>query len=461
ELNFDKNAFENASSLNAVTSNILLEFTQKTPLNNINIKTFITFIVTKSPVHLVISPENALSWFAKALEQVFVKKIVDKYSKDANNEINDFKIKKFESRHFGFWSLVASWNLEKITREEFASSPYHPAAVRKRIRESEDRDRLKKRIKANLDPKNEFICCINAILDANLDTLLENEPLRNAFKLLRKIDDQYRMDLPSSINEWFLRIWNSSNFLTMDLASPKLNKENFDRSDEIFFNKMICSMRNIILKYQDICLNEVSEETWLIDTIQSFLEAVVSGIFGLSVHSQPDRTIRLKVENIEFEILYVEGASPTLRGKKPQEDAEKLQQLVKLNLDEVLRNIQYCYGEKMNGIIKKKIFDIPLITIQSTQTSLISTISDRKAHPLIRSTRLHYVKIPLRILDQQRGLKLLKMFWEIRNILKINVELWRNILNELEEIIITLLEQRVKLDENIVPFRSFTPGKFQ
>ncbi|CAG8623930.1 1517_t:CDS:2, partial [Scutellospora calospora] len=98
ELNFDKNAFENASSLNAVTSNILWEFTQKTPLNNINIKTFITFIVTKSLVHLVISPENALSWFAKALEQVFVKKIVDKYCEDANNEINEFKIKKIRKR---------------------------------------------------------------------------------------------------------------------------------------------------------------------------------------------------------------------------------------------------------------------------------------------------------------------------------------------------------------------------
>ncbi|CAG8794988.1 15250_t:CDS:1, partial [Racocetra fulgida] len=48
----------------------------------------------KSPVHLIILPENALSWFSKALEQVFIKQVVKKYNKDANNKITDFKLKK-------------------------------------------------------------------------------------------------------------------------------------------------------------------------------------------------------------------------------------------------------------------------------------------------------------------------------------------------------------------------------
>jgi hypothetical protein len=56
-----------------------------------------------------------------------------------------------------------------------------------------------------------------------------------------------------------------------------------------------------------------------------------------------------------------------LKGRKRQEDAEKLQQLIKLNLDELLRNLQHTYGNKINEDIAKKIYDNPLITIQSTR----------------------------------------------------------------------------------------------
>ncbi|CAG8604607.1 7620_t:CDS:2, partial [Racocetra persica] len=126
----------------------------------------------------------------------------------------------------------------------------------------------------------------------------------------------------------------------------------------------------------------LEEETWLTDTIHQFLESAVHDIPGLSVHStcatllrhlrneenrKPDRTtirtIRLKLEDNQFKILYVEVANPELKGRKCQEDAEKLQQLIKLNLDELLRNFQHIYRNKD---IAKKIYDNPLITIQFT-----------------------------------------------------------------------------------------------
>ncbi|CAG8837101.1 5485_t:CDS:2, partial [Racocetra persica] len=226
-----------------------------------------------------------------------------------------------------------------------------------------------------------------------------------------------------------------------------------------------------------ISITEILEETWLTDTIHQFLEAAVRDIPGLSVHSicatlskhlrneenrKPDRTVRLKLEDNQFEILYVEGANPELKGKKRQEDAKRLQQLIKLNLDELLRDFQHIHGNKINEDIAKKIYDNPLITIQSTQTSLISIISNRKAHPMICTTTFHNIRIPFptkdHVLQLSKGLKLISMMWEIRNVLKIIVNNWRNILDSMEEITIIPAEQRVKIDGNIPQFRNFTPG---
>ncbi|CAG8840274.1 16950_t:CDS:1, partial [Racocetra persica] len=38
---------------------------------------------------------------------------------------------------------------------------------------------------------------------------------------------------------------------------------------------------------------------------------------------KPDRTVRLKLEDNQFEILYIEGANPELKRRKHQEDTEK------------------------------------------------------------------------------------------------------------------------------------------
>ncbi|CAG8480744.1 7208_t:CDS:2 [Dentiscutata erythropus] len=101
---------------------------------------------------------------------------------------------------------------------------------------------------------------------------------------------------------------------------------------------MINFSQDIILKYNNIYLNEVSEEICTCTTLFKYLEK--------DENCKQDRTIRLKIDEIKFEILYIEGASPIIKGKKPQEDVKKLQQLVKLNLDKVFHNIQYHYEEK-------------------------------------------------------------------------------------------------------------------
>jgi hypothetical protein len=51
--------------------------------------------------------------------------------------------------------------------------------------------------------------------------------------------------------------------------------------------------------------------------------------------------------------------------------------------------------------------------------------------------------------------------WEIRNVLKIISNNWRNILDSMEEITIIPAEQQVKIDENIPQFRNFIPGHYQ
>ncbi|CAG8851925.1 12713_t:CDS:1, partial [Gigaspora margarita] len=90
---------------------------------------------------------------------------------------------------------------------------------------------------------------------------------------------------------------------------------------------------------------------------------------------------------------------------------------------------------------------------------------DRRAHPLICTTTFHNIKIPFPTKDHvtqlPRGLKLISMMWEIRNVLKIIVNNWRNILDSMEEITIIPAEQRVKIDENIPQFRNFVPGQYQ
>ncbi|CAG8824324.1 9433_t:CDS:1, partial [Racocetra persica] len=65
------------------------------------------------------------------------------------------------------------------------------------------------------------------------------------------------------------------------------------------------------------------------------------------------------------------------------------------------------------------------------------------------------------VLQLSRGLKLISMMWEIRNILKIISNNWRNILDSMEEITIILAEQRVKIDENIPQFRNFIFRQYQ
>ena len=53
------------------------------------------------------------------------------------------------------------------------------------------------------------------------------------------------------------------------------------------------------------------------------------------------------------------------------------------------------------------------------------------------------------------------MMWEIRNVLKIISNNWRNILDSMEEITIIPAEQRVKIDENIPQFSNFIHGQYQ
>lgn len=60
-----------------------------------------------------------------------------------------------------------------------------------------------------------------------------------------------------------------------------------------------------------------------------------------------------------------------------------------------------------------------------------------------------------------RGLKLISMMWEIRNVLKSIVNDWRSIFDSMEKITIIPAEQRVKIDKNIPQFRNFIPGHYQ
>ncbi|CAG8785111.1 2419_t:CDS:2, partial [Racocetra persica] len=181
----------------------------------------------------------------------------------------------------------------------------------------------------------------------------------------KQINDKYRFILPNDAKIWFKLSWES---LTNDLTSPNLNKLKYNREDEIFFLKCYTAY---------ITITEISEETWLTDTIHQFLKSAVHDIPGLTYATlsrhlrneenyKPDRTKRLKLEDNQFEILYIEGTNPELKERKRQEDAEKLQQLIKLNLDELLRNLQHTYRNKINENIAKKNYDNPLITIQST-----------------------------------------------------------------------------------------------
>ncbi|CAG8568886.1 40736_t:CDS:2, partial [Gigaspora margarita] len=463
------------------------KFTQKTPLNCFNLKALITFIITKSSFYLILSPENTLRWFKEVVYQTFSKNIAFKYYENAESEVNDFKTKQSWATGSYNFSPFVDWEMEpqKDSKRRICVITTSSNYVRKRVHESENRLRFAKHVKASLKPDNEFNKLIESVISSDLEQLPENEPLRSwhintdtippvvfdyfpsEFKQLRIINNKYRFILPDDAKIWFENSWES---LTNDLTSPNLNKLKYNRGDEIFFLQMLCN----------ISITEISEETWLTDTIHQFLKAAVRDIPGLSVHStcatlskhlgneenrKPDRTVRLKLEDDQFEILYVEGANPELKGKKRQEDAERLQQLIKLNLDELLRDFQHTHGNKINEDIAKKIYDNPLIAIQSTQTSLISTISDRRAHPLICTTTFHNIKIPFptkdHVLQLSRGLKLISMMWEIRNVLKIIVNNWRNILDSMEEITIIPAEQRVKIDENIPQFRNFTPGHCQ
>ncbi|CAG8531599.1 14557_t:CDS:1, partial [Cetraspora pellucida] len=65
------------------------------------------------------------------------------------------------------------------------------------------------------------------------------------------------------------------------------------------------------------------------------------------------------------------------------------------------------------------------------------------------------------VLQLLRRLKLISMMWEIRNVLKIISNNWRNILVSMEEITIIPAEQRVKIDKNIPQFKNFIPRQYQ
>ncbi|CAG8593015.1 5152_t:CDS:2 [Dentiscutata heterogama] len=125
------------------------------------------------------SPFSALTSndFLEVVCQIFSKNIAIKYYENAEREVNDFKTKQAESKHFGFWYLVGKWNLKKIVKEEFASSPHHLINVRKRIQESENRLRFAKRVKASLKPNNEFNKFIEVVISSDLEHLPENKPL--------------------------------------------------------------------------------------------------------------------------------------------------------------------------------------------------------------------------------------------------------------------------------------------
>ena len=75
------------------------------------------------------------------------------------------------------------------------------------------------------------------------------------------------------------------------------------------------------------------------------------------------------------------------------------------------------------------------------------------------------VKIPLSNeknspVQIKRGKKLLLMTWQIRRILKIAVEGWKNVFSKMEETTFIPGEKRVKIDENIALFRYPTPGQY-
>ncbi|CAG8794481.1 3033_t:CDS:2, partial [Racocetra persica] len=197
-------------------------------------------------------------------------------------------------------------NLKRIAKEEFASSPHHPINVRKRIHESENHLRFAKHVKL----AHQYRYYPAVVFDHFL----------SEFKQLYIINDKYRFILPDDAKIWFENSWESH---TNDLTSPNLNKLKYNKRDEIFFLQILCN----------ISITKILEKTWLTDTIHQFLEAAVRDISGLTCatllkhlrnkeNCKPDRTVRLKLEDNQFEILYVEDANPELKGKKCQEDAE-------------------------------------------------------------------------------------------------------------------------------------------
>ncbi|CAG8783040.1 18825_t:CDS:2, partial [Racocetra persica] len=202
-------------------------------------------VKSKSSSHLILSPENILRWFKEAVYQTFLKNIAIKCYKNAEREVNNFKTKQAESKHFCFWYLVGKWNLKKIAKDEFASSSIN---IRKRIQDLENRLRFAKCVKTSLKPNNELNKFIKAIISSDLEQL------------------------------------------------PKINCSEVGTSI-------------LILSYPlYITIMEVSEEIWLTDTIHQFLESAVCDIPGLicatllrhlgnEENRKSDRTVRLKLED--------------------------------------------------------------------------------------------------------------------------------------------------------------------
>ncbi|CAG8649876.1 7846_t:CDS:2, partial [Dentiscutata heterogama] len=85
-------------------------------------------------------------WFKEVVYQIFSKNIAIKCCENVEREVNDFRTKQTESKHF---ILVSGWkwNLKRIAKVEFTSSSHHPINVRKRIQESEKRLRFAKHVK--------------------------------------------------------------------------------------------------------------------------------------------------------------------------------------------------------------------------------------------------------------------------------------------------------------------------
>ncbi|CAG8746323.1 10955_t:CDS:2, partial [Racocetra persica] len=126
----------------------------------------------------------------------------------------------------------------------------------------------------SLKPNNELNKFIEAIISSDLEQLPENEPLRS---------------------------WH----INTDTIPPIVLEH---------FLSEFKQLRIINDKYRFI----------LPDDAKICTCATLSRHLGNEENCKPDRTVRLKLENNQFKILYVEGANPELKGRKHQEDAEKL-----------------------------------------------------------------------------------------------------------------------------------------